>query len=139
MIRKKPLIGVIDDDKIYQFMLHKIIDDNKLAERVVSFFDGEKAIQYLKANYGNIENIPDILFLDVNMPIMDGWQFMEEYASIKANINKKIVIFMLSSSLNPIDIERASKISEISKYIVKPIKLEEVKKIFNDLKIFSGL
>jgi AmiR/NasT family two-component response regulator len=59
--------------------------------------------------------------------------------SLWKNINKKIVIFMLSSSLNPMDIERASKISEISKYIVKPIKLEEVKKIFNDLKIFSGL
>jgi CheY-like chemotaxis protein len=136
MIRKKPLIGIIDDDKIYQFMLHKIIRDHKLAERLVPFFDGEKAIQYLRDNYANIENIPDILFLDVNMPIMDGWQFMEEYASIKANINKKIDIFLLSSSVNPIDIERASKISEVSSYLVKPIKLHEVKKIFKNLKIF---
>jgi CheY-like chemotaxis protein len=139
MIRKKPLIGIIDDDKIYQFMLHKIIDDNKLAERVVPFFDGEKAIQYLRDNYASIENIPDILFLDVNMPIMDGWQFMEEFASIKEKIKKKIVIFMLSSSLNPMDVEKASKISEVSKYLVKPIKLQEVKNIFNNLKIFSGL
>jgi CheY-like chemotaxis protein len=136
MIRKKPLIGIIDDDKIYQFMLHKIIRDHKLAERLVPFFDGEKAIQYLRDNYANIENIPDILFLDVNMPIMDGWQFMEEYASIKANINKKIDIFLLSSSVNPIDIERASKINEVSSYLVKPIKLHEVKKIFKNLKIF---
>jgi CheY-like chemotaxis protein len=139
MIRKKPLIGIIDDDKIYQFMLHKIIDDNKLAEGVVPFFDGEKAIQYLRDNYASIENIPDILFLDVNMPIMDGWQFMEEFASIKEKIKKKIVIFMLSSSLNPMDVEKASKISEVSKYLVKPIKLQEVKNIFNNLKIFSGL
>jgi CheY-like chemotaxis protein len=139
MIRKKPLIGIIDDDKIYQFMLDKIINDNELAERVVPFFDGEKAIQYLRDNYAKIENIPDILFLDVNMPIMDGWQFMEEYASIQSNIKKKIVIFMLSSSVNPVDVERADKISEISNYIVKPIKLLEVKKIFNNLKIFSGL
>jgi CheY-like chemotaxis protein len=139
MIRKKPLIGIIDDDKIYQFMLHKIIDDHKLAERVVPFFDGEEAIQYLKENYANSENIPDILFLDVNMPVMDGWQFMKEYAGIKANINKKIVIFLLSSSINPIDIERARKISDVSTYLVKPIKLQEVREIFNNLKIFSVL
>ncbi len=66
------------------------------------------------------------------MPIMDGWQFIDEYASIKTEIKKKIVIFMLSSSVNPIDIERASKINEISDYIIKPMKLEEVKMYFDN-------
>ena len=137
MIKKLPKIGIIDDDTIYHFILTSIINKNKLAESILSFLDGEEAIQYLRDNKTNNEKIPDILFLDVNMPIMDGWMFIEEYARIKKEIIKKTAIFMLSSSVNPIDIERAGKIAEISDYIIKPIKLEEVKIIFDNHEIFS--
>jgi CheY-like chemotaxis protein len=132
MIRKRPLIGIVDDDIIFQFTLTRVINYNKQAEGIITFSDGEKAIQYLIDNKATNENIPDIIFLDSNMPIMDGWQFIEEYASIKTEIKKKVVIVMWSSSVNPINIERASKISEISKYIIKPMKLEEVKMVFDD-------
>jgi len=128
MIRKRPLICIIDDDKIYQFLLTNIINSNKLAEEIITLSNGEKAIQYLSNNRAIDENIPDVIFLDVNMPIMDGWQFIEEYAGIKKEIKKKIVIIMFSSSLNLIDIERARKINEISDYIVKPIKLEDIER-----------
>ena len=137
MIKKLPIIGIIDDDTIYHFILTSIINKNKLAESILSFLDGEKAIQYLTENKMNNEKIPDVLFLDVNMPIMDGWMFIEEYARIKTDITKKTLVFMLSSSANPIDIERADKISEISNYIIKPINLEEVKIIFDSYKTLS--
>jgi CheY-like chemotaxis protein len=136
MLEKLPLIGIIDDDKIYQFMLTRLIKNNMLSERIVTFMDGEKAIQYLSENKADTKNIPDIIFLDINMPIMDGWQFLEEYANIKAELKKKIVIIMLSSSVNPIDIERANKITEIADYIVKPIKSEELKRVFDSLETF---
>jgi CheY-like chemotaxis protein len=136
MIERLPLIAIIDDDMIYQFMLSRIINDNKLAENIISFSDGEHALQYLSENKINSENIPDVIFLDVNMPIMDGWMFIEAYAHLKTQIQKKIVIFMLSSSIDPVDIEKAYKISEISSYFIKPIKLEEVKRIFKDYKTF---
>jgi len=133
MIRKRPLLAIVDDDKIFQFTLTRVINYNKQVERIINFSDGEKAIQYLTDNKVTNENIPDIIFLDSNMPILDGWQFIEEYKSIKTEIKKKIVIVMWSSSINPIDTERASKISEISNYLIKPIKLEEVKIFFDDL------
>tara|TARA_B100000795_G_C22748494_1_gene418350 strand:- start:356 stop:769 length:414 start_codon:yes stop_codon:yes gene_type:complete len=133
MIRKRPLLAIVDDDKIFQFTLTRVINYNKQVERIINFSDGEKAIQYLTDNKVTNENIPDIIFLDSNMPILDGWQFIEEYKSIKTEIKKKIVIVMWSSSINPIDTERASKISEISNYLIKPIKLEEVKTFFDDL------
>jgi CheY-like chemotaxis protein len=136
MLEKLPLIGIIDDDKIYQFMLTRLIKNNMLSERIVTFMDGEKAIQYLSENKADTKNIPDIIFLDINMPIMDGWQFLEEYANIKAELKKKIVIIMLSSSVNPIDVERANKITEIADYIVKPIKSEELKRVFDSLETF---
>jgi CheY-like chemotaxis protein len=137
MVKKLPIIGIIDDDTIYHFILTSIINKNKLAESILSFLDGEKAIQYLTDNKKNNEKIPDVLFLDVNMPIMDGWMFIEEYARVKMDITKKILVFMLSSSANPIDIERAGKISEISNYIVKPLNLEEVKIIFENYETLS--
>jgi CheY-like chemotaxis protein len=137
MVKKLPIIGIIDDDTIYHFILTSIINKNKLAESILSFLDGEKAIQYLTENKMNNEKIPDVLFLDVNMPIMDGWMFIEEYARIKTDITKKNLVFMLSSSANPIDIERADKISEISNYIIKPINLEEVKIIFDSYETLS--
>jgi CheY-like chemotaxis protein len=137
MVKKLPIIGIIDDDKIYHFILTSIINKNNLAESILSFLDGEKAIQYLRDNKTHNEKIPDVLFLDVNMPIMDGWMFIEEYARIKMNITKKILVFMLSSSANPTDIERADKISEISNYIIKPQNLEEVKMIFENYDILS--
>jgi CheY-like chemotaxis protein len=137
MIKKIPLIGIIDDDTMYQFVLTSIINKNKLAENILSFSDGEKAIKYLVNNTTKIEKIPDILFLDVNMPIMDGWMFIEAYKRIKKEIIKKTKVFMLSASVNPIDIERARKINEISDYIIKPRKFEEVKEIFKNPKIFT--
>ena len=76
MVKKLPIIGIIDDDTIYHFILTSIINKNKLAESILSFLDGEKAIQYLTENKMNNEKIPDVLFLDVNMPIMDGWMFI---------------------------------------------------------------
>jgi len=133
MIKKNPLICIIDDDKIHQFMLTRIINQNKLAEGIITFSDGEEALQYLTENQATKEMIPDVIFLDNNMPIMDGWQFIEEYASIKTEIKKKIVIYMLSSSVDPVDIERASTITEIYDYIVKPIQLEAIEKIFKKL------
>jgi CheY-like chemotaxis protein len=135
MNKKLPLIGIIDDDKIYQFLLTRIINRNNLAQRIITFGDGEEAIQYLEDHKADNEKIPDVIFLDAHMPIMDGWTFIAEYAHIKTEFKKNVAVFMLSSSVNPLDIERAGRISEISNYIVKPIKLEEVKMIFNDFKI----
>lgn len=109
MIRKLPFIGIINDDTIYQFTLNRIITHNNLAERIITFLDGEKAIQYLTDNKAIHENLPDVIFLDANMPIMDGWQFIEEYLIIETKIKKKIFIFMVSSSVDPGDIEEQVK------------------------------
>jgi CheY-like chemotaxis protein len=137
MAKKRPLIAIIDDDIVSHFILTSIINLNKLADSILSFMDGEEAIQYFTNNKTENEKIPDIVFLDVNMPIMDGWMFVEEYARIKKDITKKTVIFMVSSSVNPIDIERAGKISEINDYILKPIKLSELKKIFKNYEVLA--
>lgn len=134
------IICIIDDDEVYQFTVTRTIESQKLAKKILIFPDGEKALEFLIDNVSNSANIPDIIFLDINMPIMDGWQFLEEYINLKPKIGKKITIYLVSSSVDPIDIEKANKISEISDYIIKPITPEKLKsivkaiedKMFND-------
>ena len=67
------------------------------------------------------------------MPIMDGFQFMEEYTKLKPRVGKKIIIYMISSSVNPADIERAKKISEISDYLIKPIAAGKLANLLKSL------
>jgi CheY-like chemotaxis protein len=127
------IICIVDDDNIYQFTTTRTIQTHKLAKKILLFSDGEEALQFLSDNIGNRETLPDIIFLDINMPIMDGWQFLEEYIMIKPKIGKKITIYMISSSVDPVDVERAKKINEISDYIVKPINPEMLKEIIDAL------
>ena len=105
----------------------------KLPINTMLFSDGEQAINFILDNLNQENNFPDVIFLDIDMPIMDGFQFMEEYIKIKPRVGKKITIYMVSSSLDPVDIGRAQKISAISDYIVKPIGLVRLKTIIEDL------
>lgn len=129
------VICLIDDDEIYQYTALRIIKLSITTQKVITFSDGEKAINYLKENLDNLSEIPDVIFLDINMPIMDGWLFIDEYINIKPQIGKKVTIYMISSSIDTTDILRASKISEISDYIVKPITPEKLKEIVEQLEL----
>jgi CheY-like chemotaxis protein len=97
------------------------------------FSDGERAINFLKDTSERPEQLPDIIFLDINMPIMDGWQFLEAYIRLKPTIGKTITIYMVSSSVDPADTERTKYISELSDYIVKPITPEQFKDLIASL------
>lgn len=122
-------ICIVDDDEIYKFTMKKMIESNGLATKLIFFSDGEEAINFMIDNVANSIDLPDLIFLDINMPIMDGFQFMEEYVKLKPIMEKKIIIYMATSSVDGADIERFQKISEISDYIVKPIKSDELKSI----------
>ena len=132
-------ICIIDDDDIYQYTITKILQSLKLNKKIIAFSDGEEALDFLIANLYNDDELPDVIFLDINMPIMDGFQFMEEYVKIKPNVGKKITIYMVSSSVDPADIQRAKNISDISDYIIKPIKSGELRTLIQNLKTKDSL
>lgn len=124
-------ICIIDDDSIYQYTITKTIEAYNLAKGIMIFSDGEEALDFFIRNLDCSENLPDIILLDINMPIMDGFQFMQEYIKIKPRVGKKILIYMVSSSVDSNDIEKAKRIGEISDYIIKPIKPGELISIVN--------
>jgi CheY-like chemotaxis protein len=127
------IICIIDDDEVYQFTVTRTIEAQKLAKKILVFSDGEQAIDFLIANIANDENVPDVIFLDINMPVMDGWQFLEEYVNLRPRIGKKVTIYMVSSSVDPVDLQKAKKITELSDYIIKPITPNRLKEIIESL------
>jgi CheY-like chemotaxis protein len=124
---------IVDDDDLYQFTTTLLLKNTDLVNKIIVFSNGLKAINFLKEEMGNIENIPDILLLDINMPVMDGWEFLEEYLLIKHMMPKTVVIYMVSSSVDDRDILKAKSISALSGYLIKPISSENIMKVITEI------
>lgn len=119
-------LTIVDDDDIFVFLTTKIIEQTNLVDLIKGFGNGLDAINFLKENKNNVDALPDIILLDLSMPIMNGWQFLEEYNKLNPTIGKKITIYICSSSISPDDITRAKTISEVSDYIIKPITKDKL-------------
>ena len=119
-------LTIVDDDDIFVFLTTKIIEQTNLVDLIKVFGNGLDAINFLKENKNNVDALPDIILLDLNMPIMNGWQFLEKYNKLNPTIGKKITIYICSSSISPDDITRAKTISEVSDYIIKPITKDKL-------------
>lgn len=124
-------ICLIDDDQIYTFGFKKLINLKGFNSKVINFRDGEQAIMWIKTRL-NSALLPDVIFLDINMPNMDGWEFMKEFAEIKSQLGKKITIYMLSSSIDLNDIYRAKNILDVEDYIFKPVNGHQLIEILNE-------
>lgn len=119
-------LTIVDDDDIFVFLTTKIIEQTNLIDLIKVFGNGLDAINFLKENKNNVDALPDIILLDLSMPIMNGWQFLEKYNKLNPTIGKKITIYICSSSISPDDITRAKTISEVSDYIIKPITKDKL-------------
>ncbi|HEY4656595.1 MAG TPA: response regulator [Cyclobacteriaceae bacterium] len=120
-----PLVALVDDDKVFQLIASRSIKATNFKGTILQFNNGGEAIEYLEAHAHEELLLPDVLFLDINMPVVDGWTFLEDYIDLKPRIQKPIRIYMVSSSLDPKDIERAKSFEEIREYISKPISQEK--------------
>ncbi|MBW4361827.1 response regulator [Flavobacterium taihuense] len=114
-------IWVIDDDPIYQIIVNKIIKKSELFLSVSSFKNGKDAIDALKDSLEKMDTLPNIILLDINMPIMDGWEFMEEMVMLKSKIGRSIQIYIVSSSIAMEDKIKAKSYPQIIAYLSKPI------------------
>lgn len=129
IVRSINTVCVVDDDEIYVYGIKKLITLKQLCPNLIEFRNGKDAIDFL-TDPNNTEQLPDVIFLDISMPIMDGWDFMESYAKLKPHLAKKIIVYMVSSSINDEDIQRAKAISDICDYVVKPVTYDKLLELF---------
>jgi CheY-like chemotaxis protein len=129
---KKKTIWVVDDDAIYQTIIHKLIQKSGVFSALSSFINGKEAITALNNSLENDDSLPDIILLDINMPVMDGWEFMEEIKRIKSKINKKIIIYIVSSSIALEDKNKSKTFTDIIGYIPKPISVADLLSIVTE-------
>lgn len=126
-------ICLVDDDKIYQTIVLKQLA--KIAEdcRIVALDDGEEAIGAIKKMILDKADLPDLILLDLNMPFMDGWDFLNEFKMLKGYTSKKINIVIVTSSVDERDLSRAREYEEVSGYMVKPVIMTDLKKVVASL------
>ncbi|MEW7277193.1 response regulator [Aquimarina sp. 2201CG1-2-11] len=126
-MKKVNLTCIIDDDPIFVFGIKKVMELINFSDSIMVFKNGQEALDNLKPIILSKEELPDIILLDLNMPVLDGWQFLDEF--IKIPCEKIIIIYVVSSSIDPEDILRAKSYQGVSDYIVKPITIERLKEV----------
>ena len=132
MKRKLNCILLIDDDEATNFYNKMIIKKADCTENITTVQSGAQALEYLKSKPKGAHPQPDLIFLDINMPAMNGWEFLEQYKNLSKEQKGKIVIVMLTTSLNPEDKERASTIDDITDFKNKPVTIEMLEAVIND-------
>ena len=124
-------ILLIDDDYICNFIHEKVVQTSGLCEHIKTVLRGIDGLQYLKMCTTENKPLPDIIFLDINMPEMNGWDFLDHFAQLDAEIREGVQIYMLSSSQNEGDLLKASNNSLVSGFLHKPLSIEALQEKFN--------
>ncbi|HSZ72257.1 MAG TPA: response regulator [Cytophagaceae bacterium] len=133
MKKKLNCVLLVDDDNVTNFLHSKVIEKAGVADRIEVKLNGQEAIDFLTHQNNTHEAIiPSLILLDINMPIMDGWEFLEAYRDQKMLANSKTNIVMLTTSSNPDDKQRAENIPFISAFKNKPLTLEMLDEILQE-------
>lgn len=137
MNRKLNTIMLVDDDVNTNLLHEIIIGEMNVTEEIIIFQNGKEALDFLTTkNAKGVYPQPEIIFLDINMPIMNGWEFIEQYDKLANEQKVKILIAMLTSSINFEDKEKALNSGVVNEFINKPLielMIEEmVEKYFNE-------
>ncbi len=118
---------LIDDDTTSNFLDERLIKNCMIAKKIKVFNYANIALDELRHSLVNdLKEFPDIILLDIKMPYMDGWQFLEEFEKFPGEILKKCKLFMFSSSINPKDVEKSKTYKTVQGFISKPLTADKL-------------
>lgn len=115
---------VIDDSDDDLLFARRLMESNNFADEIVEMKSATKALEYIRSNQGNCAKIPSLIFLNLNMPGIDGFAFLDAYQAIPTCLVEKASVFMMSAAVHPDDIARAQSHPHAKKYIVKALSRE---------------
>jgi CheY-like chemotaxis protein len=121
---------IIDDDPIHHKMVQYMLNKNELSKETTYTFDGKLVLDYLQENKNKITSLPDYIFLDLYMPNGSGWDFLNGFQEIYRTLRKEIKIFVVSSSIFQMDINRSKSYPFVTSYITKPL----IRSVFDNIK-----
>ncbi len=127
MLNSKINLLVIDDDEINIFIIKKIVVKTGYNVDMVSKNNGQLAIDYLAQIAEDENEFPHLMLIDINMPVLNGWEFLEAYDTL--NPHQKPDMYMLSSSVYENDIEKAKTYKSIKGFISKPLSIDRLKEL----------
>ncbi len=125
----KSRIFIIDDDPIHQRIAQIMITKHNLFDEYSSYNEAQKALDFLKENIENEETLPDVILLDLNMPVIDGWGFLEAFEILIKDFKKNIRVFIVSSSVDEKDLLRSKLFAGVKGFISKPLSPDIIRSI----------
>ena len=125
-------VMIIDDNVIDLYITKRLITKNNFGGKVLDFAVAEEALKYLQDHQDTISMWPKIIFIDIYMPIMSGFEFLEAYDKLPAALKKYCKIFIISSSIDDNDIARSKMDKNLTAFQVKPITKEFLNSIYAD-------
>ncbi len=131
MMDSKIDLLVIDDDDINIFIIKKIVEKTGYNINMVAKTNGQLAIDYLSSLSDHNESFPQLVLIDINMPVLNGWEFLEAYD--KLGIAQRVDMYMLSSSVYENDIEKAKTYKTVKGFISKPLSINKLIELFDSL------
>jgi CheY-like chemotaxis protein len=120
---------VIDDNAVDLYLAREFIGKCNFSEKVISMQSAKAALEYLESFANSPEKLPGLIFLDIKMPEIDGFGFLEQFEHLPSIVTSATAIMMLSSSNDPYDIERAESNPFVKKFITKPVNKEKLHEI----------
>lgn len=121
---------LVDDDESTNFLNKMVLEDFDCAEAIEVAESGQDALNYLQKAAGTNTQRPELIFLDINMPAMNGWEFLERYAHLNKQQKANVIIVMLTTSSNPDDRAKAESVVDVSGFETKPLTPEKLQSIF---------
>ena len=129
MKKKLNCILLVDDSPDDNHYHQIVINEMDITNSVQVSNNGIEAIEFLKKEN---QIIPELIFLDINMPKMNGWEFLEKYKDLEVTQKARIIVMMLSTSTNPDDIKKAKEIEEVTGFQTKPMTRETITEILDE-------
>lgn len=120
-------VFIIDDDLIHQRIAQIMIAKNHIYDEYLSFTEAEKALEFLYQNADHKELLPDVILLDLNMPVVDGWDFLEAFEKITKNLKKEVHVFIVTSSVDDKDKQRSKDFTTVKGFISKPLSPDMIR------------